>query len=146
MSVIYLFILQAQAATLCRPNQAFTNIQNAVSAAQSGDTIEVEAGTYAEAVRFGSKELTIIGSLALQVRLFSLLQITRFFNEWPITHRLNSFTLQPFLPVECSLSASPILQDLIIEGANTTGQGGEYLPGGAPVLSNIIVKTFCQLW
>ena len=60
---LYLFIcFQAEAATLSvGPNQAFTSIQNAISAAQSGDVLEVEAGTYAESLNLGTKELTIIG-------------------------------------------------------------------------------------
>ena len=56
------YLFQAQAATLSvGPNQAYTSIQSAITAAQSGDVLEVEAGTYARILALGTKELTIIG-------------------------------------------------------------------------------------
>ncbi len=43
------------------PSQTYTTIQSAINAATAGDVIEVAAGTYAETLNLGNKQLTING-------------------------------------------------------------------------------------
>ena len=145
MSVFLLSLLQqAQAATLTvGPSQSYSNIQSAVTASQSGDTIEVYSGTYLESVQLGNKELSIIGVDGVQNTVIqSLPGLPAISMNGQSATLIQGFTIQPSSSRGFQLlSASPTLIDLIVEGGTVTGQGGGmFVSGGAPIISNVVFQ------
>ena len=68
MSPLLILAAPSLAATLTVGSSgSYSTIQDAIDDAASGDTIQVGAGTYSEAVDFGSKELTLTTSASATI-------------------------------------------------------------------------------
>lgn len=115
-------------------------ISAAITAASSGDTIEVAPGTYAEVVDFGGKRLSIESTDGAASTIIDASDLgpyaVRLVNSEPSGAVLAGFTLtNSGAGALTASSASPTLRDLIIEGL-----GSSSATGGAMLLSQSTVS------
>ncbi len=101
----------------------FTDIQAAIEAAASGDTVEVAAGVYEGALDFLGKDLQVIGvDGAAQTTIDGDGE-----TFWAVTF-------------ESGESSAALLQGFTI--SNTTGWGGIHIQGADPQLSDLRISGF----
>lgn len=137
-NLIFLFLFLschfAQAQTIAIPND-YSTIQGGINAAQSGDTILVSPGTYAENIDYGGKDL-VIGSLLLTTGDTSYISQT-------IIDGMQNGSVVTF---ENSESSAAVLTGFTItngSGVFITNQsfgGGIYVDGASPSLSYLYVQ------
>ncbi len=137
-------------------------IQAGIDAAEEGDTVLVQPGTYEEAINFGGKPITVAGTHLLTCDPEDIKStiidsggrlnrsVVRFDSAEDENSRLTGLTLMRGLGsddldgdlsgggIHC-LEASPSLDHLIITRCHATFGGGIFIQIGSPSISDIII-------
>ena len=139
----------AGAATLTvGPGEAYTSIQAAIDAAGPGDDVAVLAGTYAEDLDFGGKNLAVVGAGASTTTIEGTgggPVVTFTTSEGPAAV-LEGFTITggdggPAAGGGVHVqSASPTLRDLVLEANSATIGGGLQLRDSQSILTNLVLR------
>ena len=148
--MLYLLLLETALGATWTVNASggsdFVYIQNAINASSDGDRIEVSAGTYAEALDLGGKDLDIVG-----VDGAASTTITPPSGEVGVTFDqgeagiFEGFTIVPSSARAFHLeTASPVITDIEIQGGGVLGTidgGAVYVSGGAPSFDTIDISS-----
>ncbi|MES2639819.1 MAG: putative metal-binding motif-containing protein [Myxococcota bacterium] len=128
---LLLLLSSARAATLeVGPTAAYATINAAVSAATDGDTIRVQAGTYAEDLDLRGRNLTVISADGPAVTTLAATTSVRLDRG-----ALEGFTLSPAPATAIVIaSGSPTLRELYIKSPATYGL---LVQGGTPLIEEI---------
>lgn len=145
LSVLLCFSANSYSATLHVP-QNYNSIQDAINAANNGDTVLVAPGTYLENLDFLGKAITVLSSDGPEVTIVDGQQaesVVRFLNKEGNDSVLEGFTLTNGNGVSGQgsgiliIASSPVIQDNIIK-ENHAGikGGGIFYEVGSPLIRN----------
>ncbi len=123
-------------------------IQTAIDAAQNGDSIQVEAGTYTERIDFLGKAITITGVSGSSNTIIdgsAAGTVVTFETGEQSTSILDGFTIRAGSSLYgggISITGSfPTIQNCLITGNQATYSGGAiYVDGGRAQLSNVVIE------
>jgi serine protease len=147
--VLFLLLnLEAVAATLRVPSQ-YAAIQQAINAAQNGDTVLVAPGTYVENINFIGKAITVTSEGGASVTTIDGNQVTtvvKFHTGEGALSQPNGFTIQNGTPnnfvnesgggISTALASPTIKNHIIVNNWAPLNGGGIYVFGGAPLISH----------
>jgi hypothetical protein len=148
---LLLMSLEGKANTFPVPSQ-YPTIQQAINAAQNGDTVLVAPGTYVENIDFLGKAIRVTSAAGAQLTIIDgshLKPVVAFISGESRTSILNGFTIRNGIPSIdfvnrgggiAILSSSPSVTNNIISGNKScSGGAGIAILGGAPLIqSNLI--------
>ena len=126
-------------------NGDFTTIQSGINTVSNGDELEVVAGTYAESLDLGGKDLDIV-SLSGASSTFIVPPIGQVAVTWDQGEAgsLEGFTLQPTTARALTIDgSSPSVVDVDISGGGSFGTidgGAVYIVGGSPSLDSMSIS------
>jgi MYXO-CTERM domain-containing protein len=126
-----LLIVASQAATLTvGPTQPYTTINAAVAAAADGDTVRVEAGTYAEDLDLRGRSLTVISEDGPAVTTLSPTNTIRLDNG-----AFEGFTVSPAPATAITIaSGAPTVREIYVEAPSSIGVA---ISGGSPLIEEV---------
>lgn len=127
----------------------FCTIQAAVVAAQAGDTVLVQPGTYVEAVDFLGKAITVEsagGPATTVIDGGSAGRVVTFQSGEGLQSTLRGFTIRNGKGGILVIGASPTIEQNVVTANDAVGSaitlgGGIYLQGGAPLVRENLVAT-----
>ena len=136
------------AATINVPSE-YPMIQSAIDAAQNGDSILVEAGTYNERIDFLGKEITVLsvsGSSNTIIDASASGTVVTFANGEESTSILNGFTIRGgssfYGGGVLIVDSHPVIQNCVITANQATDSGGGiYVDTGSIQLNNTTVTS-----
>lgn len=145
LSILLCFQAASFSATLHVP-QNYNTIQDAINAANNGDTVMVAPGTYPENLNFLGKAITVMSSDGPEVTIVDGQQaesVVRFLNKEGNDSVLEGFTLTNGKGSTGQgngiliIASSPVIQDNVIkENHDGTKGGGIFYEVGSPVIRN----------
>lgn len=152
IAFLLLVSIETQAITIRVPAD-YPKIQQAIHAAQDGDTVLVAPGTYVENINFLGKAITVTseaGALATIIDGSNLKAVVAFVSGEPRTSILNGFTIRngttsselgSFGGGITIQSSSPTITNNVITGNRVTpgGGAGVGIIGGAPLIQNNLI-------